>query len=773
MTSVLHIGGVHGNASMFIQTETMFPNNQTRLTMWERVLKLYCDMVIHTNTKKRAMDILKELSLDLDTDPRLWFENKGKEMLKMYRELWWSVLQPDNNHTDCLQSSVRNIMSVEKKFPAKVIFSWKSLRHAISHYPPHFISFVAEHIDRSETCSDVMERSILYAAIESNLVNVVYRNMFVPLEITTNVVRDMCSHYEWETYLGMVTDMYIDKYKHAMDSLIASVLDVTLEQLSFFVEKIHAVHWCQFDNLIPRTYSARKTLGMRNTNISRAISVLTSNVMKHTGTSDGCETALTSGDEPVSLGRKTAIKDCIRQNDYNVLRFLLHPPGKSGLKPANEVYSGIDVSEFITTAIQCNAHECIRTVLVEFPEFNIGKPEANALLFAKRSTQIMCFDEDIATTYLFAMHVSMEKLTRQIDNLASRPPKEERSVSGMLVFLCGILAKKMEIDGHWREDVSIHTLFLKLFTHNTLADKLASILVHLCTARCVIHFACSPVPIAKHIYEKHGIEIPMHMWITSKYDIVPMYLCAKKIASSGKITSKFDDMCKRDKHMKDVNDGDTKCTDISDVKTSNKKRKVKYFDSICIKDRAVSDMFNFVDHASEALQRENSSRIVCLWYIHNERPTKRCVFTFGKLYNITVFGINVVPNRPEQTFPVLFECKNAVYLTSCANTDEKGVYNMKVTFKCRRTNRFVSLKQTCNVDDAEEQTASGIENNICEWVGSIPTKGNMTVRISTFVSDTSICENIEGMLKQKKLRDSVNIHTEEIKELCFTRIFAN
>jgi len=667
----------------FFQMQNVF-SNQARLedcdgrhlTLWEKTLKFYCDTVVHDQSVEAAMATLRDLAIDLHEGNAaniVHYKSMLRKILLSTPDLWWSIGRANQGGDVTLGQATTHLASVldeKDALPSHPIFSWGSICQIIRYYPSHFIVFALEHLDRDTPCeAPISEELVVSAASAADKVILVYQTATHPLPVTAAVLREICVFGEWKRHLRALLPAYLAAHPDAA-SLIRSVMDCIPNQIQFFLDHIPLQAWRSFPHLLEGLIEH----GPQDTSVLAKVITLVLQAVN------------TEGEDPIP--RVGALAACTRLNLLRILRVILKSPTYGD----GEDIEPRVLSDLFASAIRHNSHECIALLHTEYPDVQFGPQEVSALLGASRATQVMCYNEELTKDFTMAYHVDLQDLLGHLSNLFRTPSPQNHRQANLILFLCRILVKHLELHPRKMEDKHVYQVLLKGFLDREVGTTLLPRFRHLLTASNLRALASD----APFLLASLELDPPIHLWKTSKGNLVPFYLTVHQAtpAPTG------------------------------------------------LHATIALDFYRHVRKAAEVLGRFDRRRIGCLWS-DNPFVSRRCALESLRTYEISVYAI--ILHASDTSLPLVWRSNRARFLSASVSSSgslpsavvgrQKGDGEMppkeliEVSMLDLDSCQAFRLVQEC-VGGATPSLYDPVyvEDKACGWVGSLPTSSNICLQ---------------------------------------------
>jgi hypothetical protein len=653
----------------------------SRLTLWEKALKFHCDKVVQSCDPKEASALLRDLamSLHIRSVPLLAkIKSTLQTILLNQPALWWSASTGLRDKTlEHRDASKLLTLKFDGPLPRAPILGWASLHTIIRYYPSHFVVFALQHLDKTIRCpSPYTEEDFLAVAAAASKIALVYLRAPDPLPITSAVLREACRLGSWREALDLLLPPYLAQGESKAHSLIRHTMDSRLEVFEFLLENIPLDHWRSFPELLT-TFIRHGPHDQKLLN--RSLTRLLQRVNPSLNRDRGGKAKEDHELEPVD--RVGALGEACHFALVGTVKVLL----KSETYPSPRLSSS-ELSRVYARAVEAESHECIAFLKDLHPGEEFGPKETEALLYVTRATQVMCYNEDLTSDFSMATHVSIDSLVNRLHVLsASHIPTN----SSLILFLCRILSKYLEIYPERPHPSALFPLLTALFQHAELGSFLIPRFRHLMPPSFILDMACG----TPFLLRSFGIEAPVHLWKSSTKSLRPLYLCMQSSAGEGEPAplGRFPE--------------------------------------------ATLDFYKHVRRLADVLGRFDSRRLGCLWR-GSPFVTRRCSLETLKTYEIEVYDLDFTAESTE--LDKVWGCKRGRFLSASSSVDHgKGEglpssAGMEVSMLDVETSQTFRLVQYFLGPEDGRTDESLVEDMICGWQGSMPANGNMELRVHGF-----------------------------------------
>lgn len=634
------------------------------LSLWEKALKYHCDSIVLSSDPEEGSMLLRELAISLEdrSPPSMArLQSTLKSLLAKTPVLWWAPSLGVESLDLTAHQASAYLQS--DRMPTKIILGWTSLHTIIRYYPSHFIVFALEHLDRKTSCpAPLSEEHLLGVAAAVSKIPLVYISASNPLPITPSVLREVCRLGKWKSILSLLLPVYLEEGPVSKaHSLIHHIFDCPYEIFSFLLEAIPRESWRTFPDLL---VSFVRFGPEDPKGLVKSLSKLLLRVNPE-------------GEEP--LGRLEALKDACTFGLVGVLKVLL----KSPTYPSDTLEEE-ELHQVYPVAISANAHECIAYLRDLHPDKTFGESEVDALLSVSRATQVMCYNEELIEDFGMAIHLKLERLISILTtNLkGSQGSQGSQALHSTLLFLTRILVKHLELFPTHLSHSSIYPLFLSLMDHQEVGHLLTPRLAHLFTPPFTLKLSLQ----APHHLEALGLDPPLHLWTQAKTSLRELYLFVQGQSSNESLPP------------------------------------------LGLFPKATLDFYSHVRKVMDGLGRFDPRRIGCLWK-GSPFITRRCALESLRTYRIQLWSLEVFASKP--SLDCLWECKRSRFLSASskvkhgAKKGDPSRASMTVSMLDLDSSKTFSLHQVLEANEDAFPEAQGVEEEISQWVGKIPSNTNI------------------------------------------------
>ena len=646
------------------------------MSPWQKALKLHCDSIVHSCSVKEGATLLRDLAIKLhEGSPGAVAKIRKdlKALLLAKPLLWWSA--PLGLHTASLtpkEAATYLTLDTQEALPTHLLFGWSALHTIIRYYPSHFIVFALEHLDTHTPCTPPLtEEDFLVAAAAASKIALVYRTAPHPLPVTSAVLREACRLTKWKPALQLLLPGYLEASNpRKCHSLIRHAMDVPYEVFEFLLEGLPLEAWRSYDDLLVSFVRH----GPSDTRcLVKSLSKLLLRVNPE-------------GQPP--LDRVEAMAEACHFSLVQVVKLLLKSPAypDDHLTPAT-------LARLYTRSIEADAHECIAYLHDTHPGSEFGAPEANALLYASRATQVMCYNEDLVSDFGMASGVGLKPLTDRLDVLLG----SGEHVS-LVLYLCRIFSKYLELHPEDRALPCVHHLLVKLFNHPATGATAMPRFKHLLTPSTILTLACE----APHLLQAMGVDLPLHLWRVADKTLRPFYLAAHGGRPDGGCPA-----------------------------------------PLGIHPTAALDFYAHARKLAAPLGRDDLLRLGCLW----DGPpfvTRRCALESLRTYTVHVYALDFYATS--EALQEVWSCTRGRFLSASATVqhgEQEGAgatptATMDVSMLDLDSLTTFHLTQVVTSPDGAPGGRGGpldakdqVEDYICQWRGAMPLNSNMNIKIET------------------------------------------
>lgn len=595
------------------------------LTFWKRACVYYCDWVIKNEPVKEATSKLKRFCFLLDSE--------RKDLLRKVAN----------------GNPVIWLCDKEGDLPSTPIFSWEGLYEAIVYYPHHMVSYVLEHLDRDLESPTVSERDIVVAAIQTDRVSFIFQTAVFPLRLTLSYVAEIFLSPLWENHLDVIRSNFLQKA--AENDIIELV-----EEIALYANPRHQLFFLR-DNT-PNEVLLQASDLLKNLVISG---------------NDECLTTFAKGDLP--LPRTSALMEACEQNAAIVLRTLLNGDAYKDIEEWDDFGGMEGVKEMVCISMKANADECLFLLHRTFPRYKCrSDEEVEVFMEATRATQVSVVEYGFIHIDTVIKKLDFFRLLQKVSNAI------HVQLHYSLSFYTSLIAQKLEQFPHLLrapETVDFFTLVV------SKKGSLFPLIAHLLTADIIF---CLIQRGHMETLQKQKVEVPFHLWITSKESIVPVYWVAKEMQGSA-----------------------VPVTQLS----------------------FTLDLITHVQEAARCFLRNDTRRIPLL-IDGDPLTTRQCSLLRGREYSFSVYGTSLKPE--DKTFPLLYHVRAArlvhfnVSLTETSDEKDGHALLTACMLDCDTTKTFYVTQVLPLVANEETFNPLEIEDQLCEWKGDVPSRTSVHMK---------------------------------------------
>jgi len=632
------------------------------LPFWKRVCVYYCDQVLKEYSVKEATPKLKQLCFLPDSERRDLFRKVANE-----NPVLW-------------------LADEEGDLPSTPVFSWEGLYEAIVYYPHHMVGYVLEHLDRDLESNTISEKDIVGAAIQTDRVSFIFQTAVFPLRLTLSYVAEIFVSSLWETHLDVIRTSFLEK---ATEN---DLIDL-LEEVALYSSPEHQLTFLK-------------------DNISRDVLLQANDLLKNLVVSgnDRCLTSFAKGELP--LPRRSAAMEACAQNAAIVLRTLLKGEAYQDIEEWEDIGGMEGVKEMVCEAMTSNADECLFLLHRLFPRYKCRtEEEVAAFMQASRATQVSVVE------YGFIHIDTVVKKLNFFDLLQRVSGAIHAQLHYSMSFNLSLIARRLELAPHLlREPETVDFFTLVISKKKSLFPSIA----HLLTADIIFRLIQGG-----HIetLQKQKVDIPFHLWITSKECIVPIYWIAKEVQGAS-----------------------VPVTQLS----------------------FTLDLITHVQEAARCFLRNDSRRIPLLIDGSPHPMTRRCALIRGREYAFSAYGTSLTPQNT--TFPLLYHVRAArlvhfnVSVTETSDGKDGRALLTACMLNCDTAKTFYVTQTIPYYDEDDGVSPFEIEDELCAWKGDVPSR--TSIHIKDLVDDSQVyftvirpCDSVMTSVLNKSQREWLRIRS--------------